>query len=67
MNETLLSWIEFEMLLRRLESRVPNPKTIQMKRQYMKEPEKDHHVSVRSHYRYRDYSILNAYCSVVED
>jgi hypothetical protein len=55
-----LSWLEFEMLLRRLEERVENPGSISFKRQYAKEEPKEYQVSIRSHYRYRDFSILNA-------
>ena len=58
---TFLSWIEFELVLRRLEGRTSEPKVVQFKRQYLSNTEKEHHVSVRSHYRYRDYTILNAY------
>lgn len=63
MNDLFLSWLEFELVLRRLEARTSDSRTIQFKRQYVKEQEREHHVSVRSHYRYRDFSILNAYCT----
>lgn len=62
MNDTFLSWIEFELLLRRLEEQVEKPKSIQIKRDYMQEKEVSYHASVRSHYRYKDFTILNAYC-----
>ena len=62
MNETFLSWIEFELLLRRLEEQVQEPKRIEVKRDYIKEKETTYQASVRSHYRYKDFSILNGYC-----
>ncbi len=61
MNDLFLSWVEFDLVLRRLEARTSEPHTIQCKRHHIHEQEKEHQVSVRSHYRYRDYSILNAY------
>ena len=61
MNETIfLSWLEFEKVLRRIESLTPNPHIITFKRDYVAEQEREHYVSVRSHYRYKDYSILQA-------
>lgn len=76
MNETFLSWLEFELILRRLEEEQSSnsggsgtegestPKGIYFKREYVKEELYNEHPvvsSVRSHYRYRDFSSLNAY------
>ncbi len=65
MDETFLSWFEFEIVLRRLEARTGAPKLIQFQRNNANTPtEKEHHASARSHYRYKDFSILSARCVV---
>lgn len=64
---TFLSWVELETVLRRLEARTPCPDTIIFKREHFTNPEKEHRVSVRSHFRYKDYTTLHAYCTTEEE
>lgn len=63
MDDTFLSWIEFETVLRRLETRTSQPTIITFRREHFNEPPREHQVSVRSHFRYKDYTTLHAYCT----
>lgn len=65
MSETVfLSWAELELLFRRLEEgKLSEYPCIQIERKHIL-PTQERTVAVRTHYRYRDYSILSA--SVVQ-
>jgi hypothetical protein len=62
-SEVFLSWVELELIFRRLEIITPLPKEIKLERRNIDDKTKTYNVSVRSHYRYKDFSILNAVCT----
>ena len=53
------SWIELQRLLKKVEDEM-EPGIIQIKRQHLRDDKREYDFNVRTHYRYKDLSILTA-------
>lgn len=54
-----VSWIELQRLLQKVENEM-EPGIIQIKRQHQRDDKRQYDFNVRTHYRYKDLSILTA-------
>jgi hypothetical protein len=56
----VVSWIELSKLLKKIEDNVINPKKIVIRKQHLREDKREYDYSIRTHYRYGDFSVLTA-------